>query len=191
MISIVDLNPRDHASIEAAAAILVRAFAEHWPSAWPTQAEALEEVREFADASDRICRLALNDAGEVIAWIGGIPEYDGHVWELHPLCVHPDWQGQGVGAALVRDFEARVAERGANTIFLGSDDEAKLTSLGGRDLYPDVLGAAADIQAQRGHPLGFYQKLGFVVVGVVPDANGPGKPDILMAKRVTSSNNNE
>ena len=27
-------------------------------------------------------------------------------------------------------------------------------------------------------------RLGFVVVGVVPDANGFGKPDILMAKRV-------
>lgn len=28
------------------------------------------------------------------------------------------------------------------------------------------------------------QKLGFTTVGVVPDANGLGKPDILMAKRV-------
>jgi hypothetical protein len=26
--------------------------------------------------------------------------------------------------------------------------------------------------------------MGFVVVGVLPDANGPGKPDMLMAKRV-------
>ncbi len=29
-----------------------------------------------------------------------------------------------------------------------------------------------------------YQKRGFVIVGVVPDANGLGKPDILMAKRI-------
>jgi len=29
-----------------------------------------------------------------------------------------------------------------------------------------------------------YQKCGFVIVGVVPDANGLGKPDILMAKRI-------
>jgi aminoglycoside 6'-N-acetyltransferase I len=29
-----------------------------------------------------------------------------------------------------------------------------------------------------------YQKCGFLIVGVMPDANGPGKPDILMAKRI-------
>jgi len=34
------------------------------------------------------------------------------------------------------------------------------------------------------HAEAFYQKCGFVIVGVVPDANGLGKPDILMAKRV-------
>jgi len=36
----------------------------------------------------------------------------------------------------------------------------------------------------RGHVFGFYQKLGYVVVGAIPDANGFGKPDILMAKRI-------
>jgi aminoglycoside 6'-N-acetyltransferase I len=30
----------------------------------------------------------------------------------------------------------------------------------------------------------FYQKLGLVIVGVMPDANGLGKPDIYMAKQV-------
>lgn len=33
-------------------------------------------------------------------------------------------------------------------------------------------------------PYEFYQKLGYAIIGVVPDANGLGKPDILMAKRV-------
>jgi hypothetical protein len=28
--------------------------------------------------------------------------------------------------------------------------------------------------------------MGYVITGIVPDANGRGKPDILMAKRVRS-----
>jgi aminoglycoside 6'-N-acetyltransferase I len=36
----------------------------------------------------------------------------------------------------------------------------------------------------RGHPYEFYQKMGFAIVGVMPDANGIGKPDIYMAKRL-------
>jgi aminoglycoside 6'-N-acetyltransferase I len=35
-----------------------------------------------------------------------------------------------------------------------------------------------------GHPFGFYRRLGFVLVGVLPDANGPGRPDIFLAKRL-------
>ncbi|MQC25305.1 MAG: N-acetyltransferase, partial [Chloroflexi bacterium] len=36
-----------------------------------------------------------------------------------------------------------------------------------------------------GHPFEFYQRCGFVLVGMLPDANGPGRPDIYMAKRVS------
>jgi aminoglycoside 6'-N-acetyltransferase I len=31
--------------------------------------------------------------------------------------------------------------------------------------------------------LGFWQRVGYTVVGVIPDAEGPGKPTILLAKR--------
>jgi aminoglycoside 6'-N-acetyltransferase I len=34
------------------------------------------------------------------------------------------------------------------------------------------------------HPVDFYLRMGFEVVGLIPDANGPGKLDILMAKQV-------
>jgi aminoglycoside 6'-N-acetyltransferase I len=32
------------------------------------------------------------------------------------------------------------------------------------------------------HPFLFYRKLGYVVTGLMPDANGRGKPDIYMSK---------
>jgi aminoglycoside 6'-N-acetyltransferase I len=98
--------------------------------------------------------------------------------------VREDCRRQGIGRALVADLEARVRERGATTLWLGTDDEDGRTSLAKTDLYPDPLQHLAAIRNLRRHPYGFYEKLGFVVVGVLPDANGFGKPDILMAKRV-------
>jgi hypothetical protein len=40
--------------------------------------------------------------------------------------------------------------------------------------------------ALRGHSYEFYQKLGFSIIGAMPDANGLGKPDIYMAKPLRS-----
>jgi hypothetical protein len=37
-----------------------------------------------------------------------------------------------------------------------------------------------------GSKAGVCRKCGCAVAGVVPEANGPGKPDILMAKRVSA-----
>ena len=84
----------------------------------------------------------------------------------------------------IRCFEERVRERKGYTISLGADDENNMTSVSGIDLYPDVLGHLSNIRNIKGHPYEFYQKMGYTIVGILPDANGPGKPDIYMAKRV-------
>jgi aminoglycoside 6'-N-acetyltransferase I len=47
-----------------------------------------------------------------------------------------------------------------------------------------VLENLSNIKNLRRHPFESYQKSGFVLTGVIPDANGFGKPDILMCKRV-------
>lgn len=180
---IVDLLANFDAVHQPMAQLLVVAFKDHWPDAWPTLESALEEVLEFVD-SKRICRVALDDAGAVLGWVGGLPEYDGNVWELHPLVVDPAHQRRGVGRALVADLEARVRERGGLTLRLGSDDEDHMTTLADVDLYADLWERIRTIRNRRGHPYEFYQKLGYAIVGVVPDANGRGKPDILMAKRI-------
>ena len=183
---IVDLRPEDEARIRQAAALLVEGFHEQWPEAWPDIESAREEVRQ-ALAPGRICRVALGEDGAVLGWIGGTPHYHGRVWELHPLVVRPDRQRQGIGRALVADLEARVRERGGLTVTLGTDDEDCSTSLCGVDLYSDVPGHIANARVVTRHPLDFYRKLGYSIVGVMPDANGWGRPDILMAKRVGST----
>ena len=181
---IIDLQANDEVAIRQVATLLVEGFKEHWPDAWPDLESALQEVHESFEP-DRISRIAIDESETVLGWIGGIRQYDGNVWELHPLVVKPGYQRQGIGRALVTDLEERVRERGGLTLWLGTDDEDGMTTLAGVNLYPNVWEHVAQIKNLRGHPYEFYQKLGFVIVGVMPDANGPGKPDIYMAKRVT------
>jgi len=52
------------------------------------------------------------------------------------------------------------------------------------DLYEDTFGRIENIQNTGGHPYTFFEKMGYKIVGVLPDANGIGKPDIWMAKRI-------
>ncbi len=42
----------------------------------------------------------------------------------------------------------------------------------------------ADLVNHTDHPVTFYQKLGYRLIGVMPDANGIGKPDLIMGKRI-------
>jgi aminoglycoside 6'-N-acetyltransferase I len=172
------------AHIQQMGQILVDAFAENWSEAWSTLAEGIMEAEGFLQTDERICRVAVDEAGTVVGWIGAIPMYDGNVWELHPLAVRPDQQGKGIGRLLVTDLERAVAERGGLTIYLGSDDENGMTSLAAVDLYDNLWEKITQIRNLKKHPFTFYEKMGFKIVGVVPDANGRGKPDIMLAKRV-------
>jgi aminoglycoside 6'-N-acetyltransferase I len=174
------LSPDDEAGIEATARLTLAAFVH---IGWPADLdEALAEVHE-ALRPGKICLVARNAQGEIVGWVGGQHDYS-EVWELHPLAVAPGQQRQGIGRALVLALEKEVAAAGGYTIQLGTDDEFGGTNLFGQELYPDVLGAAQRMVSTNNHPFIFYQKLGFVVTGLVPDANGFGKPDILMCKRV-------
>jgi aminoglycoside 6'-N-acetyltransferase I len=85
----------------------------------------------------------------------------------------------------VAALEERVRAAGALTLYLGTDDDGPFpgTSAGGIELFPDVLSHATNLRVID-HPVDFYLRMGFEVVGLIPDANGPGKPDILMAKQV-------
>jgi aminoglycoside 6'-N-acetyltransferase I len=180
---IVDLTIGDERRISEAAQLLMNGFAGTGSTSWSTPDEARLEVHASLQEG-RVSRVALDNKDAVVGWIGGISSYGGLAWELHPLVVRRDSRRRGVGRALVADLEEQVRRRGAVTLYLGTDDENGRTSLGGRDLYPRPLDALAGIRNLDDHPYEFYLKAGFVLTGVIPDANGFGKPDILMAKRV-------
>lgn len=177
-ITVQDLDPADAAAIQQAAGLLRAAF----PVWMPDDEAALAEVRE-ALTPGNVCLAAFAD-GEVVGWIGGRPEYS-HAWELHPLVVRAGARHQGIGRRLVAALEDRARAAGALTLYLGTDDDGPTpgTSAGGINLFPDPLAHAARLEPFD-HASGFYRRLGFAVIGLIPDANGPGKPDILMAKRL-------
>src|SRR5262245_34149768 len=127
---IIDLMPTDETAIQQTAELLVEGFKDMAPAAWPTLESALQEVQE-SFGEGRLSRIAVDETGAVLGWIGGIRAYNGNVWELHPLVVRPDRQREGIGRALVADLEELVRARGGYTIQLGSDDETNMTSLSG------------------------------------------------------------
>jgi aminoglycoside 6'-N-acetyltransferase I len=181
-VKIDDLDPDDDTTIEQVAALLVD-FAPNRAAAWP-DLEAAKDTVDEALAEDSIARVAFNDAGNVIGFAAAAPQYS-HAWELHPLVVARDEQNHGVGRALVEDVEELVAAEDGMTVYLGADDLDGSTNLADVDLFPGVLDNVAGADARkRRHPLGFFLHLGYEVVGVIPDANGPGRPDIWVAKSV-------
>jgi aminoglycoside 6'-N-acetyltransferase I len=179
--TIEELIAGDSARIEGAARLLNAAFAPL--GVWTTIAEAREEVLDSI-APDRVSRVAVSGDGAVLGWIGAIREYDGLVWQLHPIVVDEAQRRRGVGRALILDLEALLVSRGGLTLWAGSDDLAGETSLGEIDLYPALPQAFSEVRSWGSHPLPFYRRLGFHVIGVMPDANGPGRPDIFLGKRL-------
>ncbi|MGK2935938.1 MAG: GNAT family N-acetyltransferase [Gemmatimonadaceae bacterium] len=175
---IVDLEEQPAGILEQAAVMLVDEFVE--PRGWPSIDKAREEMA--AVIRDGFARAAVEDQ-LVLGWIGGLPEYHSRVWELHPLVVRSDRRRCGIGRALVASFEHEAARRGALTATLGTDDDSGMTSLAHARLYDDVPRHIAGLQdLGRSHPFLFYRRLGYVVTGVMPDANGRGRPDIYMSK---------
>lgn len=168
---------------EEAASVLLDAFLARGIASWPNLESARKEI-EHCVAEPNICLGLLVD-GKLAGWVGLRPMYD-KTWELHPLVVAPGHQGQGVGGALVQALEQRARAKGLIGILLGTDDENFETSLS----QTEINGSNALVEMQRltnlhHHPFEFYQKCGYSVVGMVPNANGKNKPDIFMWKDLT------
>ncbi len=172
------INLKDEKHIKQIASILYDNF-ENWITAYD---KGLEAVKKTV-ATEKISLAAVDENDSAIGWVSGIHEYPA-AWELHPLVVSKEYRYKGVGTMLVKKFEEEVKNRNGKIIFLGTDDENGATSISGIDLFPNVLEKLKEIKNINAHPFEFYLKNGFEVTGIIPDANGFGKPDIIMCKRV-------
>lgn len=173
------INKDDKKHSKEAADLLIESFQHCYSNC------AHEEISRYLD-DERIAIMAVED-DLLLGFVGAIPQYGITGWELHPLVVRRSHQFKGIGSLLMKALECEVRNMGGVTIYLGTDDETGSTSLSNTDLYTDTFSKIKEIRNYNKHPYEFYIKMGYKIVGVIPDANGFGKPDILMAKRITEN----
>ena len=180
MSQLIDLNIADEALVERLAAITFKAFQKPAPG-WLPDIDAARRQVVDAGSAGRLGRVLVDD-GVPQGWIGIIRRR--YLWEIHPIAVAKDAQGKGTGTALVEDAAQLAKKAGALTLYASTSDETGATNLSGADLYDNPSSAIANIQAHARTPYRFWQNVGFTVVGLLPDAEGAGKPAIHLARRV-------
>lgn len=179
----MDLAVATDRQLEQAAWVLYIASKSITAVTWKTIAQAREEVRQCIQPPFSSIGFSIDE--NIVGWAGLRPMYGEVTCELHPIVVLPEKQGKNIGSRLIREIERIAKERGVLNIVLGSDDELGLTSLAGKDLYSvDLFAEIKSIRNLHHHPYEFYQKLGYQIIGVIPDASGIGKSDIWMGKRL-------
>jgi D-alanine-D-alanine ligase len=123
------------------------------------------EVFEAAAAGDpSYTALAAEADGRVVGWIcwGPTPCTLG-TWDLYWMAVDPSLQGTGVGTALIREMEHRLAGL-ARMIVVETAGRA------------DYAGTRA-----------FYEARGYRAVATIPDFYAPGDDQIAYVKYLTST----
>jgi aminoglycoside 6'-N-acetyltransferase I len=185
---IVDFPETDKLTLEKLIQLTWEAGKQHNPFWLPTTKDAKDEVHE-ALSSSKICRVLMD--GELpLGWGAIVPQGYG-VWELHPLVIDPAYHRKGYGKYLVGELEKLAVAAGATTMVLSTADAIGATTIGGIGLYDDPLGRLTKIDvtnAGEGHAFQFWRKVGYSLVGVLPDAEGRGVPSIQFSKRLTKDN---
>ncbi len=80
--------------------------------------EAMKRVKAYEAAVFLVCEVD----GKVVGLVRGT--YDGSRAIIHLLSIHPTFQGQGIGTALVRELVKRFGEKGAPTVSATVTDES-------------------------------------------------------------------
>ena len=165
--------------------MLYKTFKAINKDAWPDFESALEEVNECVEEPN-IC-IGIIERDNLVGWVGLRPMYD-VTWELHPMVVKKEAQGKGYGKILLEELERIAREKGIIGIFAGSDDETFSTSLSEKEITAaNIFSEIANIKNYKNHPYEFYQKCGYCIIGIIPNASGDKKPDILLWKDIRKS----
>lgn len=128
---IINMTQLNKTQIIQAAQILTDSI----PIGWPTLQSALDEINELLTPENTLLAAVENDI--VIGWGGILPEYNGNVFEIHPLAVRSDKRRQGIGGTIITALENEARKLGGLTIHVGADDEKDdgETSFANVDLY--------------------------------------------------------
>jgi aminoglycoside 6'-N-acetyltransferase I len=170
-------------TMEQAANILIETFPKAGMWTDIDKEKALKTVNDCA-ADENICiGIKIND--RLIGWVGLRPMYE-KTWELHPLAISPKFQGKGYGKILMNELENIARGKCIIGIFCGSDDESNKTSLSEKEITGEnIFEEIKNIKNKKNHPYEFYIKCGYSIIGIIPNANGHQKPDILLWKDIS------
>ena len=182
ILSSIDYSDRE--VLEALASLSHSAAQKHSPN-WLCNVDAATQELQRASEEGVLTSVA-TDGGRPRGWISAKSRGYGS-WEIHPLLVDPAASGRGYGKILVEDIERQIRSHGGISVFLSTSDATNSTNLSDFDLYANPLEALRNISVRdsaHGHAYRFWQRVGFTVVGVIPDAEGLGVPSIHLAKKL-------
>lgn len=121
----------------------------------------------------------------LIGYVGLLKMYSNITLELHPLIIKEEYRNIIIESKLLKEAERIAKEKNALNIMLGSDDKHYRTNLSKFDFNnTDISEILKNIKNINNHPYEFYQKNGYKIVGIFPNANGIGKPDIWLWKQL-------
>jgi len=96
--------------------------------------------------------------GEVVGFV--VAEARGLRGYVYTVNVHPEYQGRGIGKALMREAEKRMRNAGARIMEL-------------------------EVRTDNKRAIRMYESLGYTAVFFLPSYYGPGKNGYLMRKRIS------